>query len=280
MSRMAIPPTRPPRLNGKRTRDDETTREINLTGGPQGISHVREARDALLHVSELRSGYGDLPVLHGVSFDVREGETAVLLGLNGAGKTTTALNLVGQVRTWSGTITFAGEDATRWDTERAVHNGIVLVPEGRRVFPDLTVEKNLDVGAWSQRRDHSWSEKQRERVFGYFPILGERRNQLGGTLSGGEQQMLAIGRGLMANPRLLIVDEASLGLAPVIVRDVFEIVSHINADGTTVILIEQNVGALEVADIAYVMEQGRFVAEFRGDDLEDPSQVRRLFLGS
>lgn len=279
MPRTAIPPTSPPRLAGGGTGDDQPTREIDLPR-PSRTSDRREAGDALLHVQDLRSGYGELPVLHGVSFDVREGETAVLLGLNGAGKTTTALNLVGQLRPWSGAITFAGEDATSWNTERAVHEGIVLVPEGRRVFPELTVEKNLEVGSWSQRRKHGWTDEQRERVFGYFPRLGERRDQLAGTLSGGEQQMLAIGRGLMANPRLLIIDEASLGLAPVIVRDVFEIVHAINADGTTVILIEQNVGALEVADIAYFMEQGRFVAEFHGDDLKDPSQVRRFFLGS
>ncbi len=238
-----------------------------------------DAGEPLLRVHDLRSGYGELPVLHGLTFSVYRGQTAVILGLNGAGKTTTALNLVGAVSTWDGEIEFAGEDATNWDTKRAVSEGIVLVPEGRRVFPELTVEKNLEVGAWSQRRDADWLDEQRDRVYGYFPRLGERAEQLAGTLSGGEQQMLAIGRGLMANPKLLIVDEASLGLAPVIVKDVFRIVSNINADGVTVILIEQNVGALQVADVGLVMEQGRIVTEVRGDDLENPARVREIFLG-
>lgn len=233
----------------------------------------------LLAVEELRTGYGEVPVLHGISFEVAEGETAVLLGLNGAGKSTTALTLVGALRTWSGTVTFAGQDASNWNTRRAVSEGIVLVPEGRRVFPDLTVEKNLEVGAWSQRRERDWLEEQRERVYDYFPRLRERQKQMAGTLSGGEQQMLSIARGLMAHPRLLIIDEASLGLAPVIVRDVFEIVRQINDDGTTVILIEQNVGALDVADVGLVMDQGRIVAEVRGDELKDPASVREFFLG-
>lgn len=248
--------------------DELETREMQAVSG-----------DALLSVRDLRSGYGSVPVLHGISFDVQRGETAVILGLNGAGKSTTALNLTGQLDAWDGSITFDGQDATRWDTRRAVKEGIVMVPEGRRVFPDLSVEKNLEVGAWSQRKDSDWLEHQRENVYDYFPRLRERESQMAGTLSGGEQQMLSIGRGLMANPKLLIIDEASLGLAPVIVKDVFEIVGHINDDGTTVILIEQNVGALEVADVALVMEQGTIVAEFSGDELEDPTKVRQIFLG-
>ncbi len=255
------------------TRDEHDTREIDrdaLAGSSDG---------ALLYVDDLRSGYGDLPVLHGISFEVHAGQTAVILGLNGAGKTTTALNLAGPLRPWSGTVLFDGRDASPWDTKRAVSEGIVLVPEGRRVFADLTVEKNLEVGAWSQRGDKDWLDSQLERVYGYFPRLDERRRQMAGTLSGGEQQMLSIGRGLMANPKLLIIDEASLGLAPVIVSDVFEIVSHINDDGVTVVLIEQNVGALRVADLGLIMEQGRIVAEVRGQDLEDPSNVRQYFLG-
>ena len=249
--------------------DAYTTAPIPVTGNGQ----------ALLTVDGLTSGYGSLPVLHGISFEVEQGETAVLLGLNGAGKTTTALNLCGAVRPWSGTIFFDGQDATRWNTPRAVDNGIVLVPEGRRVFPDLSVAKNLQVGAWSQRRASGWMEEQRERVYDYFPRLRERETQLAGTLSGGEQQMLAIGRGLMANPRLLIIDEASLGLAPVIVQDVFHIVRQINEDGVTVIMIEQNIGALSVADVGLVMEQGTIIAEVRGEELEDPSRLREIFLG-
>ncbi len=235
--------------------------------------------DPLLRVQDLRAGYGAVPVLHGIAFDVRRGETAVILGLNGAGKTTTALTLCGALRPSSGTVLFDRQDATGWDIGRSVEAGIVLVPEGRRIFPDLPVEKNLEVGAWSQRRQRGWLEEQRERVYGYFPRLRERHRQLAGSLSGGEQQMLAIARGLMAGPKLLIVDEASLGLAPVVTRSVFEIVRQVNADGTTVVLVEQNVGALEVADVALVMEHGAIVAEFRGEQLRDPAAVRRIFLG-
>ena len=233
----------------------------------------------LMRVTDLKSGYGSLPVLHGISFEVRAGETAVLLGLNGAGKSTTALNLAGAVAPWSGKIEFNGKDATTWGTRRAVKEGIVMVPEGRRVFPDLTVEKNLQVGAWSRRRQRGWFNQQRDRVFDYFPRLRERRTQMAGTLSGGEQQMLAIARGLMARPKLLIIDEASLGLAPVIVKDVFEIVSQINDDGTTVILVEQNLGALAVADLGLVMEKGQIVSVARGEELSDPTAVRKAFLG-
>lgn len=267
---------------------------------PRGrpMTNGEHADGELLRLDQVRSGYGKLPVLHGVDLRVRRGETAVLLGLNGAGKTTTALNVCGALSTWAGRITFDGQDATGWTTRQAVDQGIVLVPEGRRVFPDLSVERNLQVGAWSQRarrgrgrrsagdggdghgsEDGDWYAHQRDRVFDYFPRLRERREQLAGTLSGGEQQMLAVGRGLMANPRLLVIDEASMGLAPVIVADVFEIVSHINDDGVTVLMIEQNVGALGVADVALVMEQGRIVRELRGDDLADRGLVSEVLMG-
>jgi branched-chain amino acid transport system ATP-binding protein len=233
----------------------------------------------LLSLSAVKSGYGRLPVLHGVDFEIAAGQTAVVLGLNGAGKTTTAMNICGALGTWDGVISFDGQDITRWGTRQCVANGIVMVPEGRRVFPDLSVARNLEVGAWSQRRDHDWLKTQQERVFEYFPRLRERAAQLAGTLSGGEQQMLAIGRGLMANPRLLIIDEASMGLAPVIVKDVFEIVSHINEDGVTVMMIEQNVGALDVADVGIVMEQGRVIRELRGSELSDRSLVSEVLMG-
>jgi branched-chain amino acid transport system ATP-binding protein len=233
----------------------------------------------MLELTDVRAGYGKLPVLHGVSFGIRAGETAVLLGLNGAGKTTTAKNVCGALAPWAGTITFDGQDATSWSTRQAVSNGIVMVPEGRRVFPDLSVERNLLVGAWSQRKTKDWFEHQRDQVFDYFPRLRERRQQLAGTLSGGEQQMLAIGRGLMANPRLLIIDEASMGLAPVIVQDVFQIVSQINEDGVTVLMIEQNVGALDVADMGLVMEQGHIIRELRGDELRDRALISEILMG-
>jgi branched-chain amino acid transport system ATP-binding protein len=202
-----------------------------------------------------------------------------VLGLNGAGKSTTVKVLAGALAARGGQVLYDGVDVTGWSTARCVAAGIVLVPEGRHVFPDLTVDANLDVGAWSQRRDRSWVADQRERVFDYLPRLRERRSQLAGTLSGGEQQMLAMGRGMMARPRLLMVDEASLGLAPSIVKEIFRIVRQLAADGTTVILVEQNVGALEVADVGYFMQQGAIVAELHGAELQDNDRVRTLYLG-
>ena len=258
-----------------------------MTAGPDAdtmeLAAVRPPSPAtgqpLLRVQELRSGYGRLPVLHGVDLAIEAGQTAVLLGLNGAGKTSTALNVCGALPSWAGSITFDGRDITRWNVRRCVGAGIVMVPEGRRVFPDLTVAQNLQVGAWTQRRDTAWIDAQFEQVLGYFPRLRERLSQLAGTLSGGEQQMLAIARGLMARPRLLIVDEASMGLAPVIVKDVFDIVRRINSDGITVLMIEQNVGALEVADVGLVMERGRVVRSLVGDELRDRSAVSDALMG-
>jgi branched-chain amino acid transport system ATP-binding protein len=235
--------------------------------------------DTLLELSGLRSGYGSLPVLHGVDIQVAVGQTAVLFGLNGAGKTTTAMNVCGALKPWDGTITFDGQDVTTWNTKRRVDAGIVMVPEGRRVFPELSVARNLQVGAWNQRNDDEWVAHQREQVLDYFPRLRERLSQLAGTLSGGEQQMLAMARGLMARPKLLIIDEASMGLAPVIVKDVFDIVRQINQDGVTVLMIEQNVGALEVADLGVVMEQGRIIRTLRGDELTDRSIVSEALMG-
>ncbi len=258
----------------ERSRAPVTAGRLAGQGAPAG-----RPEGPLLQVRELRAGYGAIPVLHGISFDVEAGETAVILGLNGAGKTTTALNLCGARRPTSGTIVFDRQDATGWNLKQSVEAGIVLVPEGRRVFPDLTVEKNLEVGAWSQRHQPGWLQQQRDRVYSRFPRLRQRHRQLAGTLSGGEQQMLAIARGLMARPKLLIIDEASLGLAPVVVSDVFATVSKINADGTTVILIEQNLGALAVADVALVMEQGTVAAELRGEQLQDSASVGRIVLG-
>jgi branched-chain amino acid transport system ATP-binding protein len=244
-----------------------------------GASDYWSDGDVLLRVTDLKSGYGALPVLHGISFEVRRGEIAVLLGLNGAGKSTAVQNLCGAVRPWSGSIEFDGKDATKWSTAQAVREGIVLVPEGRRVFPDLTVEKNLQVGAWTQRRNGDWFETQRERVFDYLPRLRERREQLAGTLSGGEQQMLAIGRGLMANPKLLIIDEASLGLAPVIVKEVFRIVSQFREAGVTVIMVEANISALDVADVGIVFQKGVITNVIRGTQLKEGAKLREMVLG-
>jgi branched-chain amino acid transport system ATP-binding protein len=243
---------------------------------------------ALLEVDDLRSGYGSLPVLHGVSFRVEEGETAVLLGLNGAGKTTTVTTIVGLLArprgrdasgVWGGRVTFDGEDITGRPPSELVRMGISLVPEGRRCFPGLTVAENLRLGAWSRRRSPEVREAE-ERVYEYFPRLHERRTQAAGSMSGGEQQMLAIGRGLMAGPRLLLIDEASLGLSPALAKTVFSVTDRINADGVTVVLVEQNVGALRHADRALVMEKGRLVYEGVGEEIRDSSRLRETYLGA
>ena len=234
---------------------------------------------AFLSVEGLKVGYGSLPVLYGIDMEVNEGETAVVLGLNGAGKTTTVLTLAGMMRPWEGRIVFDGEDVTKTPVEAMVKRGAVLVPEGRRVFPNLPVEENLRVGSWVRRRDRDFVDAQIERCYKYFPRLEERRKQIAGTLSGGEQQMLAISRGLMARPRLLMIDEASLGLAPVIVQQVLEVVREINEDGVTVILNEQNVGSLRLADKAYVIQKGVLVYSGTAAELRESKEMRREFLG-
>jgi branched-chain amino acid transport system ATP-binding protein len=251
---------------------------VRLDQTPSGNGRS-EPTDVMLKVRGLHSGYGNLPVLHGVDFDIERGSTAVLLGLNGAGKTTTATNICGALGVWKGSIELDGQDIAGWGIKKSVDAGVVMVPEGRRVFPDLSVERNLQIGSWQQRKDTDWVAEQRERVLGYFPRLRERLAQKAGTLSGGEQQMLAIARGLMAKPRLLIIDEASMGLAPVIVSQVFEIIEQINEDGVTVLMIEQNVGALDVADMAIVMEQGTIIRELHGEELADRALVSQTLMG-
>ena len=234
----------------------------------------------LLEVRDLATGYGSLPVLGGISLSVDEGETAVLLGLNGAGKTTTVLTLAGLHRPWGGKIVFDGKDITGMDPHKLVAAGVVLVPEGRHVFPELTVAQNLRLGAWSHKRDRAANAENVERVVGYFPRLGERWHQLGGTLSGGEQQMLAIARGLMGRPKLMLIDEASLGLAPKLALTVFEVARQINNEGTTLLLVEQNAGVLSIADRAFVMEKGKIVYEGGGDDILDHADLRAAYLGA
>jgi branched-chain amino acid transport system ATP-binding protein len=233
----------------------------------------------LLEVRDLRAGYGSLPVLGGISFDIEEGETAVLLGLNGAGKTTTVMTIAGLLKPWDGTITFQGNDTTGRDPRKLVGEGIVLVPEGRRVFPQLTVAQNLRLGAWPYKRDRKQTKEIVERAVEYFPRLRERWTQLGGTLSGGEQQMLAIARGLMARPKMLLIDEASLGLSPVLTETVFEVVKKINDDGVTVLMVEQNAGVLAIADRTFVMEKGTIVFSGHGEDILDQKEIRSAYLG-
>jgi branched-chain amino acid transport system ATP-binding protein len=234
---------------------------------------------SLLEVRDLIAGYGSLQVLQGISFDVDEGQTAVLLGLNGAGKTTTILSLAGLIKPWGGTITFDGQDITGSDPRKLVAEGVVLVPEGRRVFPQLTVAQNLRLGAWPYRRDRKGTREIVEQAVEYFPRLRERWTQLGGTLSGGEQQMLAVARGLMARPKLMLIDEASLGLSPVLTQTVFDVVGRIKQDGTTVFLVEQNVGVLKFADKAFIMDKGKLVFEGSGEDIMHDAKVRETYLG-
>jgi branched-chain amino acid transport system ATP-binding protein len=244
----------------------------------------------LLEVRDLKAGYGSLPVLGGISLDVEEGETAVLLGLNGAGKTTTVLTLAGLLKPWSGTITFndeqiAGPDAKgklqNTDTRELVSKGIVLSPEGRRVFPQLSVAQNLRLGAWAYKKDRKKTREIVEQAVEYFPRLRERWTQMAGTLSGGEQQMLAIARAMMGRPKLLLIDEASLGLSPKLTLTVFEVAKRINQDGTTVFLVEQNAGVLDIADRVFVMEKGTIIyskSRAAGETI-DPSEVSKAYLG-
>jgi branched-chain amino acid transport system ATP-binding protein len=233
---------------------------------------------ALLEIHDLVVGY-DFEVLHGISFSVEQGETAVLFGLNGAGKTTTVTTIAGMRAPWSGRIVFDGEDIGGKSPSDLVTAGLSLSPEGRRLFPRLTVEDNLKMGNWVRRGDKGVFETQRELVFEYFPRLLERRDQLAGTLSGGEQQMLAIGRALMSAPRLLLIDEASLGLSPALAVVVFEVVKRICGDGTTVVIVEQNVGILPYADRALIMEQGTIVYEGVGDEIQS-ANLRETYLGT
>ena len=234
---------------------------------------------ALLEVQDLEVGYGAYPVLHGISFEVEPGETCVLFGLNGAGKTTTVTTIAGLLKPTRGSIVFDGEPIGGRPPASLVARGISLSPEGRRVFPRLTVDQNLKLGAWARRRESSVVSEQRDLVFDYFPRLSERVAQVAGTLSGGEQQMLAIGRALMSRPRLLLVDEASLGLSPTVAKIVFEVMSRINDDGVTVLIVEQNAGVLPYADRALIMEKGTLVYTGVGDEIRD-ADLRATYLGA
>jgi branched-chain amino acid transport system ATP-binding protein len=232
---------------------------------------------ALLEVEGLRVSY-DNPVLMGVSFEVEEGETAVLFGLNGAGKTTTVQTIAGLLKPDAGSIRVGGTDIAGRPPSKLVPMGVALVPEGRRVFPALSVANNLRLGAWVKRANGSEVDERRELVFEYFPRLLERVDQAAGTLSGGEQQMLAIGRALMSKPKLLLIDEASLGLSPALAKTVFQVVKRINDDGVTVIIVEQNVGVLPYADRVLIMEKGTLIFSGVGDEIED-ANLRESYLG-
>jgi branched-chain amino acid transport system ATP-binding protein len=235
---------------------------------------------ALLTVTGLHAYYGDVPALRGVSLEVGEGEIVALLGSNGAGKTTTLRAISGLMRPRQGTISFGGTDITRERAHLIVARGLNQVPEGRKIFPALSVEENLNLGGYLTRRDHTTMAHRKQQVFDLFPRLAERRRQLGGTLSGGEQQMLAIGRALMNQPRLLTLDEPSMGLAPVVVRAVGEVIRRIRASGTAILMVEQNARqALALADRAYVLETGRVVIEGPASELAQDVRVQHAYLG-
>jgi branched-chain amino acid transport system ATP-binding protein len=234
---------------------------------------------SLLEVRRLNFAYDDLHVLWDVDLRVEQGEIVSVIGANGAGKSTLLKNISRTLRAASGAIEFDGRDLLREAAHAVVELGVVQVPEGRRIFPEMTVLENLQLGSYS-KRSRADRAKNLERVFGMFPKLRERSAQLGGTLSGGEQQMLAIGRGLMANPRLLLLDEPSIGLAPVMVKSIFETIAEINRQGITIVLLEQNVyQSLRISNRVYVVELGRIVLTGTGAELADNDHVKKAFLG-
>ena len=233
----------------------------------------------MLELEDLRAGYGNIEALHGISLSVGEGEIVTLIGANGAGKTTTLMTISGCVRARTGAIRFRGRDISGLPPHEIVGLGLVQSPEGRKFFPRLTVAENLEMGAFT-RRDPDGIAADQSRVFDLFPILGERRRQPGGTLSGGEQQMLAIGRALMARPKLLLLDEPSLGLAPLVVSRIFEVIRELNREGATILLVEQNAQmALKAAHRGYVLETGAIAMADAADKLLADPRVRSAYLG-
>ncbi|MDO4837956.1 MAG: ABC transporter ATP-binding protein [Clostridia bacterium] len=234
----------------------------------------------MLKVTDLHVNYGGIDALRGISFEVEEGEIVTLIGANGAGKSTTLRTICGLVRSSSGRIVYDGRDITSQNTQRIVSEGIALVPEGRRVFDNLTVKENLQIGAYL-RKDKNSIESDIEHVYTLFPRLKERNWQKAGTLSGGEQQMLAVGRAMMTRPRILMMDEPSLGLAPLIVKDIFSIIRQLNQTGMTILLIEQNANAaLRCAHHAYVLETGRITMSGTGEELLADKRVQDAYLGT
>ena len=232
----------------------------------------------MLSVYNINVWYGAIHAIKNVSFEVNDGEIVALIGANGAGKSTTLKTLSGLLRSRSGSIKFMDTDIMHAPAEKIVEQGLVHVPEGRRIFQQMTVEENLDMGAYTQPKETIASNL--ERVYAHFPRLAERRRQIAGTLSGGEQQMLAMGRGLMANPKLLMLDEPSMGLAPILVEQIFEIIEALHKAGTTILLVEQNAQmALSIATRGYVLETGRVTLTGTGQELLRNDDVRKAYLG-
>jgi branched-chain amino acid transport system ATP-binding protein len=235
--------------------------------------------DAILEIDGLEAGYGEVQVLWGISLKVPRGRLTTIVGANGAGKTTTLKAVTGTIAAWQGRIRFEGEDVTRLPAHAKAARGLVLVPEGRQLFSAMSVEENLEMGAFAKRAAERYSERLAE-VFTLFPRLAERRRQQAGTLSGGEQQMLAIARGLMTRPELLIIDELSLGLAPVVVHQLFATLKKLKEAGLTILLVEQNVHlAFAVSDHAYVIAEGRVVSDGPPATLAARPEIRRAYLG-
>jgi branched-chain amino acid transport system ATP-binding protein len=234
--------------------------------------------ETVLAISGLHAGYGATEILRGIDLQVNDGEIVAVLGSNGAGKSTLNRALSGVLRPWRGTIRFDGAQIERASPSAIVSHGLIHVPEGRRIFPNMSVRENLDLGCYARARVRR--EQNRARVFGIFPRLAERQGQSAGTLSGGEQQMLAIGRGLMAEPKLLILDEPSLGLSPLLVEELFTLIKNINAQGIALLLVEQNVvQSLEAAQRAYVLDNGTIVLQGSAADVRNDPNLKRAYLG-
>lgn len=234
---------------------------------------------AMLEIKDLEVFYGMIQAIKGVSFEVNEGEVIALIGANGAGKTTILHTITGLLEAKRGTVTFDGKDITKIPAHRIVSMGMAHVPEGRRVFANLTVYQNLKMGAYT-RKEKTEIEETLEMVYKRFPRLKERHNQLSGTLSGGEQQMLAMGRALMSHPRILLMDEPSMGLSPIFVNEIFDIIKEVSAGGTTVLLVEQNAKkALSISDRGYVLETGKIVLEGESEELLNNDSIKKAYLG-
>jgi amino acid/amide ABC transporter ATP-binding protein 2, HAAT family (TC 3.A.1.4.-) len=234
---------------------------------------------ALLEIKDLEVSYGIIKAIKGISFDVNEGEVIALIGANGAGKTTILHTITGLITADRGTVQFEGKEITKVPAHKIVGMGMAHVPEGRRVFANLTVLQNLKMGAYT-RKDKNEIEQTLETVYTRFPRLKERQNQMAGTLSGGEQQMLAMGRALMSHPKIILMDEPSMGLSPIFVNEIFDIIQSVSASGTTVLLVEQNARkALSIADRAYVLETGNVVLKGKADELLHNDAIKKAYLG-
>ena len=234
----------------------------------------------MLKLDNISAYYGNINALSNINLEVEQGEIVSLLGANGAGKSSTLKVISGLLEPRDGDVYFRDDKITGMEPEKIVDHGIIHIPEGRQIFPTLTVVENLKIGAYRIRKSTNWRNKL-DDIFEYFPVLSDRKEQQGGTLSGGEQQMLAIARGLMAEPELLMLDEPSLGLAPLIVRDIFKIIKKINSEGVTILLVEQNANmALKIANRAYILETGEIVHSGNAEDLASDEKVKEAYLGS